>query len=162
MENTGLRARPEQPESSASVRMAEVFARQRGGEAFAALHRILSTQAVRRLTVATLDANESSPVRFEYHADLGEATPEPLDPQTLALALGCQRTTLLPVVEPIRRTAGALPIGRLAHALVAPLRCGGRQVGFCLAQSETPFAADTIEDVGIAVGAAAVKLHKRL
>ena len=132
------------------VRMADVFARQRGGEAFAAVHRILSEQDVRRLTIATLDANESSPVRFEYHADLAEPMPEPLDAQTLAVALGCQQPTLLPTVEPIRRasvTNGSSTVGRLAHALVAPLWCGGRHVGFILAQADVAFSGDAADDV---------------
>ena len=51
------------------MRVAEIFARQRGGEAFASLHRILSSRGIRRLTIATLDSTESSPVRFEYHAE---------------------------------------------------------------------------------------------
>jgi diguanylate cyclase (GGDEF)-like protein len=106
--------------------MADVFARQRGGEAFAAVHRILSEQGVRRLTIATLDA------------------------QTLAVALGCQQPTLLPTVEPIRRasvTNGSSTVGRLAHALVAPLWCGGRHVGFILAQADVAFSGDVADDV---------------
>ena len=132
------------------VRMADVFARQRGGEAFAAVHRILSEQDVRRLTIATLDANESSPVRFEYHADLAEPMPEPLDAQTLAAALGCQQPTLLPTIEPIRRASpanGSSTVGRLAHALVAPQWCGGRHVGFILAQGDVAFSAETTDDI---------------
>ena len=134
------------------VRMADIFARQRGGEAFAAVHRVLSDFGVRRLTIATLDANESSPVRFEYHADLAEPMPEPLDAQTLAVALGCQQTTLLPVIEPIRRASagnGSSTVGRLAHALVAPLWCGGRHVGFCLAQADVAFPAEAVDDVAM-------------
>ena len=135
------------------MRVAEIFARQRGGEAFASLHRILSSRGIRRLTIATLDSTESSPVRFEYHADLAEPMPEPIDSQTLALALGCQQPTVLPVVEPIRRAsyAGApgATIGRLAHALVAPLWCGGRHVGFCLAQSESAFPEETVHEIAM-------------
>ncbi len=153
LENPGLRAQTEHRNGSAVARVADVFARHRGGEAFAALHRIMSARAVRRLTIATIDANESSPVRFEYHADLIETTPDPLDAQTLALALGCQQTTILPVIEPIRRAVppgnGASAVGRLAHALVAPLWCGGRHVGFCLAQAEAPFQPDAIDDLSL-------------
>ncbi len=154
MENAGLRSATGRPNGGPEhVRVAEIFARQRGGDAFAALHRVLSSRGVRRLAIATLDSNESSPVRFEYHADLAEPMPEPLDSQTLALALGCQQPTVLPVVEPIRRASypgTPLPtIGRLAHALVAPLWCGGRHVGFCLAQSDSPFPDDMIDDIGV-------------
>ena len=119
---------------------------------------------MRRLSIATLDSNESSPVRFEYHADLAEPMPEPVDSQTLALALGCQQPTVLPVLEPIRRTsfagASAPAIGRLAHALVAPLWCGGRHVGFCLAQSENVFGKKAIEE--FAVTATLVAQHLTL
>jgi diguanylate cyclase (GGDEF)-like protein len=144
------------------VRVAEVFGRQRGGEAFAALHRTFSKSGVRRLTVATLDSNASSPVSFEYHADLADPMPDPLDSQTLALALGCQTCTVLPVVEPIRR---AVPpgspnsaVGRLAHAVVAPLWCGGRHVGFCLAQGESAFSRQTIDELNVAATLAAQHL----
>jgi diguanylate cyclase (GGDEF)-like protein len=144
------------------VRVAEVFGRQRGGEAFAALHRTFSKSGVRRLTVATLDSNASSPVSFEYHADLADPMPDPLDSPTLAIALGCQTCTVLPVVEPIRR---AVPpgspnsaVGRLAHAVVAPLWCGGRHVGFCLAQGESPFSRQTIDELNVAATLAAQHL----
>jgi diguanylate cyclase (GGDEF)-like protein len=144
------------------VAIADVFARQRGGEAFAALHRAFSPRGARRLTIATLDSNAPSPVRFEYHADVCEAMPEPIDAQTLSLALGCQQTTVLPQVEPIRRAVPSggtsQTLGRLAHALVAPLWCGGRHVGFCLAQGETAFDRETIDDLTVAATFAAQHL----
>jgi len=136
------------------VRIADIFGRHRGGEAFSALHGVLAPQGVRRLTVATLDANASSPVRVEYHADTSEKTPEPLDSQTLALALGCRQTTVLPVVEPIRRAtrvpSHAPTVGRLAHAVVTPLWCGGQHVGFAVAQSDEPLAAAAIAELTMA------------
>ena len=154
MEQSGPRSVPGQPKGGREhVRVAEIFARQRAGEAFASLHRVLASHGVRRLTVATLDSNESSPVRFEYHADLAEPLPEPLDSQTLALALGCQDACVLPVVEPIRRAslpgAQGSTVGRLGHALVAPLWCGGRHVGFLLAQAEDAFEPETIDDLAM-------------
>lgn len=139
---------------AANVRIAEIFGGQRGGEAFAALHRVLAPGGVRRLSLATLDANASSPVRFEYHADLAEPMPEPVDSQTLALALGCQQPTVLPVVGSIRRAtppgAAASAVGRLAHAIVAPLWCSGHHVGFALAQGEAPFSPQTMSDLVVA------------
>ena len=154
MEHSGPRPAPGRRSGSPEhVRLAEIFARQRGGEAFTALHRVLSSRGIRRLTIATLDSTESSPVRFEYHADLAEPMPEPLDSPTLALALGCQQPTVLPVVEPIRRASyQGLPaptVGRLAHALVAPLWCGGRHVGFCLVQSESAFPSETVDEISL-------------
>lgn len=162
VDQLGLDEASSQTGGPTHVRVAEVFGRQRGGEAFASMHRTLSKCGVRRLTVATLDSNASSPVSFEYHADLAEPMPDPLDSQTLALAIGCQQCTVLPVVEPIRR---AVPpgstnsaVGRLAHAVVAPLWCGGRHVGFCLAQGETAFSRGAIEELNVAATLAAQHL----
>lgn len=156
------RAGPSSSGDSARARVAEIFAQQRGGEAFAALHRALTSFGVRRLTIATLDSSEASPVRLEYHADLAEAAPEPMDAQTLALALGCQRLTVLPAIEPIRRASNGAPapVGRLAHALVAPLWCGGRHVGFAVTQSETEFAPDAVAE--IAMSATLIAQHLTL
>src|SRR5579863_6807407 len=156
------RAGPSSNGDSAHARVAEIFAHQRGGEAFAALHRALSSYGVRRLTIATLDSTEASPVRFEYHADLAEAAPEPMDAQTLALALGCQRLTTLPTIEPIRRASNGASssLGRLAHALVAPLWCGGRHVGFGVVQSETDFAPAAVAE--IATSATLIAQHLTL
>jgi diguanylate cyclase (GGDEF)-like protein len=150
LENSGRGIAQSRDAGAAQLRVSQIFSRYRGGEAFVALHRALAEQGVQRLTVATLDSNAPSPVRFEYHADLRESTPEPLDSQSLASALGCQDLTMLPVVEPLRQASAGAAIGRLAHATVAPLWCGGRHVGFLLAQSQAELTPATLEELCVA------------
>ena len=124
--------------------IANVFSQQSGEKAIAAVHDLLFAGGVRRLTVATLNRDVASPVQYRYHADRAVAVTEPLDSQTLALALGAERLRELPPMQNIRvldrGVAFAAP-GRLPHAMVSPIRVAGSSIGFCVAQSDAPFPA---------------------
>src|SRR5579864_1175706 len=64
--------------------VAAIFAHATGEKAFAALHELLFERGIRRLTIATMDRDVTSPVQYHYHADRGAPVTEPLDAQTLA------------------------------------------------------------------------------
>ncbi|MBC5806677.1 MAG: hypothetical protein DLM53_04965 [Candidatus Eremiobacter antarcticus] len=133
---------PAAEQLEAVARVAHVFTAESGQKAIAALHEMLFERSVRRFTVATLDRDLASPVRYHYHVDLSAAVADPLDPQTLALALGAEQQRELPSVTPIRRldkTGMVISRGRLSHAIVSPLRVGGAIIGFSLAQADVAF-----------------------
>ncbi|MDQ6779623.1 MAG: diguanylate cyclase [Candidatus Eremiobacteraeota bacterium] len=119
--------------------IAAVFAMHGGEKAIAEVHQILAKRGMRRLTVATLNDGGTSPVTYRYHADVAAGATEPLDAQTLALALGSEQLRELPVQQRVRMigAAGQIAHGRLQHAWVSPIRVGGAPIGFCVAQSES-------------------------
>jgi len=125
-----------------ALRISEIFARRRGEGVFARVHEVLAPFGARRFTVATLAHDANHPVRYHYHADLEADAAPGLDQHTLASALGADQARALPDVTPVsvlqsdRRAPG---VGRLAHAIASPVRAGGRQLGFCVAQGEREF-----------------------
>src|SRR5579872_1487934 len=122
--------------------IADVFAQTSGDKAIAAVHEVLFARGIRRLTVATLNRDVASPVQYRYHVDRAAPVTEPLDSQTLALALGSEHVRELPPIQPLRAVErGNLypAAGRLAYAMVSPIRVAGAAIGFCVAQSEAPF-----------------------
>jgi diguanylate cyclase (GGDEF)-like protein len=121
-----------------SLAIRDAFADLRGGDALAKAHEILSRRGVRRLAVATVDGEAQKPVRYRYNRDLGRPEPEPLDPSTLAAALGAQEPSILASVTPLPRGAGGVP-KTLLYTMVCPIHAAGARVGFCVAQGESRF-----------------------
>jgi diguanylate cyclase (GGDEF)-like protein len=82
----------------------------------------------------------ASPVRYHYHADRATPSTEPLDAQTLAFALASEQLIELPTVAGVRHIdpAARNTRGRLAFAMVAPIRIAGAIIGFTVIQSDTP------------------------
>ncbi len=121
--------------------IAAIFATSSGEKAFAALHDVFYARGIRRFTVATIDRDIASPVHYHYHADRAQQVAETLDAQTLAFALACEQLCELPTVAGVRHLDPAArgTRGRLAYALVCPIRVAGAIIGFCVVQSETPF-----------------------
>ncbi|HLW37482.1 MAG TPA: hypothetical protein VKR99_03540, partial [Candidatus Eremiobacteraceae bacterium] len=113
--------------------IADVFAQTSGEKAIAAVHEVLFARGIRRLTVATLNRDVASPVQYRYHVDRAAPVTEPLDSQTLALALGSEHVRELPPIQPLRAVErGNLypAAGRLAYAMVSPIRVAGAAIGF--------------------------------
>jgi len=123
---------------------AAIFAHATGEKAFAALHELLFERGIRRLTIATMDRDVTSPVQYHYHADRGAPVTEPLDAQTLAFALASEQLCELPTVAGVRNIdpAARSTRGRLAFAMVAPIRVAGAIIGFAVIQSDAPLSAD--------------------
>jgi len=119
-----------------------IFARSSGEKALADLHDVFFALGIRRFTVATIDRDVTSPVRYHYHADRAQPTAEPLDAQTLAFALACEQLCELPTVAGVRNIdpAARATRGRLAYATVCPIRVSGAIIGFSVLQSDTQFA----------------------
>jgi len=137
------RSEPQQAHIDAASRIAEIFARRRGEGVFAALHEVLAPFGARRLTIATLAHDANHPVRYHYHADREADSSPGLDQHTLAFALGADQAHALPAVTPVRVLQSGpdrpASVGRLSAAIACPVRAGGRQLGFCVAQSEKEF-----------------------
>src|SRR4029077_10630702 len=112
---------------------------------------------VRRLAVATVDGEASQPVRYRYNRDLGRPEPEPLDPATLAAALGALDAAVLATVSPLPR-GGGVP-KPLTHSMVCPIHAAGARVGFCLAQGERRFEP---QDLALLKSAAVLAGHQTL
>src|SRR5579872_445356 len=123
---------------------AAIFAHATGEKALAALHELLFERGIRRLTIATMDRDVTSPVQYHYHADRGAPVTEPLDAQTLAFALASEQLCELPTVAGVRNIdpAARSTRGRLAFAMVAPIRVAGAIIGFAVIQSDAPLSAD--------------------
>jgi diguanylate cyclase (GGDEF)-like protein len=121
--------------------IAAIFTRCGGEKALAELHDVFFSRGIRRFTVATIDRDITSPVRYHYHADRGHQTAEPLDAQTLAFALASEQLCELPVVAGVRHIdpGSRAPRGRLAYAIVCPIRVAGAIIGFTVLQSDAPF-----------------------
>ncbi|HEV2878168.1 MAG TPA: GAF domain-containing protein, partial [Candidatus Eremiobacteraceae bacterium] len=121
--------------------IAAIFTRCGGEKALAELHDVFFSRGIRRFTVATIDRDIASPVRYHYHADRGHQTAEPLDAQTLAFALASEQLCELPVVAGVRHIdpGSRAPRGRLAYAIVCPIRVAGAIIGFTVLQSDAPF-----------------------
>src|SRR5579864_5089113 len=124
------------PSSDDFRAIAATFAGSNGEKALAELHDIFYGRGVRRLTIATIDRDITSPVRYHYHADRGQQTAEPLDAQTLAFALASEQLCELPVVAGVRNIdpASRASRGRLAYAMVCPIRVAGAIIGFSVLQ----------------------------
>lgn len=124
--------------------VAAIFAHATGEKAFATLHELLFERGIRRLTIATMDRDVTSPVQYHYHADRGAPVTEPLDAQTLAFALASEQLCELPTVAGVRNIdpAARSTRGRLAFAMVAPIRVAGAIIGFSVIQSDAPLSAD--------------------
>lgn len=122
--------------------VAAIFAHSSGEKAFAALHEILFARGIRRLTIATIDRDVTSPVHYHYHADRAQPVAEPLDAQTLAFALASEQLCELPTVAGVRSIdpSARSTRGRLAFAMVTPVRVAGAIIGFCVVQSDSPLA----------------------
>ncbi len=122
--------------------VATIFARSGGEKALAELHDVFWNRGIRRFTVATIDRDVTSPVRYHYHADRGQQATEPLDAQTLAFALASEQLCELPTIAGVRNIdpASRDTRGRLAYAAVSPIRVAGAIIGFCVLQSEAPIA----------------------
>ena len=138
---------PSSQQLTALTAVADVFSRLSSENAIAAVHDILQGRGVRRLTVAWLNPDVASPVVYRYHADRASTATEPLDAQTLALALGADQLCELPAVSVRRldRPNMPAPPGRLAYTVVDPLRYANEIVGFCVAQAEKPLTAEDLE-----------------
>ncbi|MBV8596510.1 MAG: GAF domain-containing protein, partial [Candidatus Eremiobacteraeota bacterium] len=137
--------------------VASIFARSSGERALAELHDLFWTRGIRRLTVATIDRDVTSPVRYHYNADRAQQSCEALDPQTLAFALASEQPCELPTVAGVRNIdpASRAPRGRLAYAAVCPIRVAGSIIGFCVLQSDNAFAPDDVavlESASVLVG----------
>lgn len=138
--------------------VAGIFAHSSGEKALCALHDLLFERGIRRLTVATLDRDIASPVRYHYNIDRSQTVAEPLDSQTLAFALGTEQVCELPTVAGVRQidpTAARTTRGRLAYAMVSPIRVAGAIIGFCVVQSDSPFSqaeAAILEYAAVLVG----------
>ena len=132
--------------------LARVFARVRGEAAFAALHAELAPFGFRRFTIGTFGDDPSSPVRYRYHGDVNDLNPGPLDSTTLAFALTSAQPQLFAGV--VQSQSGP----RQPATLAAPLYVGGTLRGFCVAQSDGPFADDAL----VLVEFAAVLIGHRL
>lgn len=118
-----------------------IFARFDGEKALAALHDLLFDLGVRRFTVATMNRDIANPVQYRYHVDRAHSVAEPLDAQTLALALGAEQQRELSPVAAVRHldsTQDKATPGRLAHTVVSPIRVAGAVIGFCVTQSDSP------------------------
>ena len=141
-----MEERPQAPKSSDRIEsqhseafdIVEAFADLRGVDALTRAHEVLARSGVRRFAVATVDGEAQKPVRYRYNRDLGRTEPEPLDPGTLAAALGAQEPAILASVSPLPRPAGAVPKS-LSHTMVCPIHAAGARVGFCVAQGESRF-----------------------
>ncbi|HEV2038325.1 MAG TPA: diguanylate cyclase, partial [Candidatus Eremiobacteraceae bacterium] len=122
--------------------VAAIFARCSGEKALAELHDVFFTRGIRRFTIATIDRDIASPVRYHYHADRGQQTAEALDAQTLAFALASEQLCELPTVAGVRHIdpASRAARGRLAYAMVCPIRVAGAIIGFSVLQSDSAFA----------------------
>lgn len=120
--------------------IADVFVRLNGEKAIAAVHDALFPRGVRRLTVATINRDVASPVQYRYNVDRAALVTEPLDSQTLALALGAENLRELPPIHNVRVIGqpSFAPSGRLAHVMVGPVRVAGSVIGFCVFQSDEP------------------------
>ncbi len=123
--------------------VAATFAKNNGEKALTALHDIFFERGIRRLTVATIDRDITSPVHYHYHADRALAVAEPLDAQTLAFALASEQLCELPTVAGVRNidASSRATRGRLAYAMVCPIRVAGAIIGFSVIQSDTPLLA---------------------
>jgi diguanylate cyclase (GGDEF)-like protein len=137
--------------------VADIFAHSSGEKAFAALHELLFARGIRRLTIATIDRDVTSPVRYHYHADRAAQSAEPLDAQTLAFALASEQLCELPTVAGVRSIdPGARSTrGRLAFAMVAPIRIAGTIIGFSVIQSDNPlssFDGELLESATVHIG----------
>ena len=131
---------PETLRAAASI--AAIFARSGGEKAFAELHDVFFARGIRRYTVATIDRDVTSPVRYHYHADRAQRSADALDAQTLAFALACEQLCELPTVAGVRHIdpSSRDTRGRLAYAMVCPIRVAGAIIGFSVLQSDRPFA----------------------
>ena len=134
-------ANPPPEYALATHSIAAIFARSSGEKALADLHDVFFARGIRRFTVATIDRDIASPVRYHYHADRGFQSAEPLDAQTLAFALASEQLCELPTVAGVRHIdpASRAARGRLAYAMVCPIRVAGAIIGFCVLQSDAPF-----------------------
>ncbi|HXW50731.1 MAG TPA: diguanylate cyclase [Candidatus Acidoferrales bacterium] len=137
-------ADPAAEQARALSAVAAIFAHSTGEKAFAALHELLFERGIRRLTIATIDRDVTSPVQYHYHADRGAQIPEPLDAQTLAFALASEQLCELPTVAGVRNIdpAARNTRGRLAFAMVAPIRVAGAIIGFSAIQSDAPLTSE--------------------
>ncbi len=93
---------------------------------------------MRRFAVATVQGDSAEPVRYLYNRDIGRSETEPLDSATLAAALAADSAAFLAPVLTFAKPNGSVP-KTLAHAMVCPMRAGGIDAGFCLAQGEKEF-----------------------
>jgi diguanylate cyclase (GGDEF)-like protein len=126
--------------------VAGIFARSSGERALAELHDLFWARGIRRFTVATIDRDVTSPVRYHYHADRAQQSCEALDAQTLAFALASEQPCELPTVAGVRNIdpASRVSRGRLAYAAVCPIRVASSINGFCVLQSDDAFAPEDI------------------
>ncbi|MDQ6766812.1 MAG: diguanylate cyclase [Candidatus Eremiobacteraeota bacterium] len=137
--------------------VAAIFARCSGEKALAELHDVFFSRGIRRFTIATIDRDIASPVRYHYHADRGQQTAEALDAQTLAFALASEQLCELPTVAGVRHIdpASRAARGRLAYAMVCPIRVAGAIIGFSVLQSDSAFApgdSSLLENASVLVG----------
>jgi diguanylate cyclase (GGDEF)-like protein len=126
--------------------VARIFASNSGEKALSDLHDLFWARGIRRLTVATIDRDITSPVRYHYHADRAQQACEALDAQTLAFALASEQSCELPTVAGVRNIdpAARATRGRLAYAAVCPIRVAGSINGFCVLQSDNPLGPDDL------------------